>query len=63
MLKAGLSDDEIHLYSEDLRKVLAKSGAARIYINGEEEVTFTIDDNIVYVSSKSKGIFIYNLRQ
>ena len=63
MLRTGFSDDEIHLYGEDLRKVLAKSGAARIYINGEEEATFTVDDNTVYVSSKSKGIFIYNLRQ
>jgi hypothetical protein len=63
MLQAGFSDDDIHFYGSDLRKVLTKSGAARVYINGEEEATFTVDDKSVYVSSKSKGIFIYNLRQ
>jgi hypothetical protein len=63
MLRAGFPDDQIHLYGSDLRDVLAKSGAARVYNKNVEEATFTVDDDCVYVISKSKGVFIYNLRK
>lgn len=63
MLQAGFSDDQIHLHGSELRDVLTKSGAARVYIKGVEEATFTADGDCVYVSSKSKGMFIYNLEK
>jgi hypothetical protein len=63
MLQAGFSDDQIHLYGSELRDVLAKSGAARIYINNVEEATFYVDYDCVYVSSKSQGMFIYYLNK
>jgi len=63
MLQTGFSDDEIHMHGSDLRDVLAKSGAARVYNGDVEEATFTVDGDCVYVSSQSKGMFIYNLRK
>lgn len=63
MLQSGFSDEQIRMYGPELRDVLSKSGAARVFNGDIEEATLAVDGDCVYVSSKSRGLFIYNLQK
>jgi len=63
MLRAGFSDEQILELGTDLRNELARSGAAQIDVGDKVESIFAVDGDYVYVSSRLKGSFIYDLRK
>ena len=63
MMRSGFTDEHIRLYGPELRDALSKYGAARIFNGDVEEAILTVDGDCVYVSSKSRGLFIYNLHK
>jgi hypothetical protein len=58
---AGFSDSQIEQYGWSVREGLAKSGAVRILIDNKVEAGFAIRGEEVYISTRSRGYFIYNI--
>jgi hypothetical protein len=58
---AGFSDSQIDEYGWSVREGLAKSGAVRILIDKKVEAGFAIRGEEVYISTRSRGYFIYNI--
>ncbi len=63
MVRAGFSDEQIIQYGTDLRNKLSSSGAAQIHIKEKVEAILAVNSDCVYVSSKTKGNFIYNYKE
>ena len=63
MLQAGFSDEQIVDLGTELRNELARSGAAQINIEDKVESIFAVHGDYVYVSSRLRGSFIYDLRK
>ena len=64
MRRAGFSDGQILEYGTDLRNGLAESGAVQVKIGKKVEVVFAVnlnDGNCVYISTRLRGNFIYNV--
>jgi hypothetical protein len=64
MRRAGFSDTQILEYGTDLRNGLAESGAVQIKIGRKVEAVFAVnlnDGNCVYISTRLRGNFIYNV--
>ena len=58
---AGFSDEQIMEYGPQIRDGLARSGAVRIVIDKVIEAGFAIKGDDVYISTRSRGYFIYNI--
>jgi len=63
MLRAGFINEQILELGTDLRNELARSGAAQIHVGDKVEAIFAVDGDYVYVSSRLRGSFIYDLRK
>ena len=63
MLRAGFSDEQILELGTELRNELGLSGAAQINVGDKMEAIFAVDGDYVYVSSRLRGSFIYDLRK
>jgi len=63
MLRAGFSDKQIVELGTEMRNELARSGAAQINVGDKVEALFAVDGDFVYVSSRLRGSFIYDLRK
>jgi hypothetical protein len=63
MLRAGFTDEQILELGTDLRNELSQSGAAQIYIDGKVEAIFAVSSKCIYVSSRTKGSFVYDLNK
>ncbi len=61
MRRAGFSDAQILEHGPALRQGLAESGSVQIKINNTVEVVFAINGDSVYISSRLRGLFIYNV--
>jgi hypothetical protein len=64
MRRAGFSDRQIEEYGTDLYNGLAESGAVQIKIGKKIEAVFAVnlnDGNCVYISTRLRGNFIYNI--
>ena len=61
MRRAGFSDMQIWEHGTALREGLARSGAVQIRINGRVEAIFAINGSDVYISTGTRGYFIYNV--
>jgi hypothetical protein len=64
MRRAGFTDNQILEYGTELRNGLAESGAVQIKIGKKVEAVFAInlsDGNCVYISTRLRGNFIYNV--
>lgn len=61
MRRAGFSDMQIWEHGTALREGLARSGAVQIRINGRVEAIFAINGSDVYISTGTRGYFIYNI--
>jgi len=61
MRRAGFSDVQILEHGPDLRDGLAQSGAVQIKINNRVEAVFAINGDSVYISTRLRGNFIYNV--
>lgn len=62
MRRAGFSDNQILQYGEDLHIALAQYGAAQIKIRKKLEAVFAINGDSVYISTRLRGNFIYNIK-
>ncbi|MEJ2647972.1 MAG: hypothetical protein P8016_06140 [Sedimentisphaerales bacterium] len=58
---AGFSNEQILEYGPSIRDGLARSGAVRILINKVVEAGFAVKGDDVYISTRSRGYFIYNI--
>jgi hypothetical protein len=62
MRRAGFSDNQILEYGTDLHDALSRSGAAQIKINNKLQAVFAINGDSVYISTRLRGNFIYNVK-
>ena len=62
MRRAGFSDNQIMQYGTDIRNGLAQSGAVEIRINKKVEAVFAVNGDSIYISTRLRGNFIYNMR-
>jgi len=62
MRRAGFSDNQILEYGTDLHDALSHSGAAQIKINKKLQAVFAINGDSVYISTRLRGNFIYNVK-
>jgi len=63
MLRAGFTDEQILQLGTDLRNEIALSGAAQINEGDKVQSILAVDSGYVYVSSRLRGSFIYDLRK
>ena len=61
MRRAGFSDMQIWEHGTALREGLARSGAVQVRIDGRVEAIFAINGSDVYISTGTRGYFIYNI--
>jgi len=61
MRRAGFSDAQVFEHGPDLHAGLAESGAVQIKINNTVEAVFAINGDSVYISTRLRGHFIYNV--
>lgn len=62
MRRAGFSDEQILELGADLRDGLSMSGAAQVKIGDKVEVVFAVHSDCVYISTRLRGNFIYNMK-
>jgi len=62
MRQAGFSDNQVLEYGEYLHDALSNSGAAQIKIRNRLEAVFAINGDAVYISTRLRGNFIYNVK-
>ena len=62
MRQAGFSDNQILEHGTYLHDTLAYSGAAQIKIRKRLEAVFAINGDAVYISTRLRGNFIYNVK-
>ncbi len=62
MRQAGFSDNQILEYGTDLHSALSREGAAQIKVKKNLEAVFAINGDAVYISSRLRGNFIYNVK-
>lgn len=58
---AGFDDEQIKTYGWSIRDGLARSGAVRILIDNVVEAGFAVRGDEVFISTRSRGYFIYNI--
>lgn len=61
MQRAGFSDEQILELGADLRDGLSMSGAAQVKVGDKVEVVFAVRSDCVYISTRLRGNFIYNV--
>ena len=59
--RTGFSRNQIVEYGPTIREGLARSGRVEVKVNNKTEAAFAIKGNEVYISSLSRGYFIYNI--
>ncbi len=62
MRRAGFSDSHILEYGTDLHSALSREGAAQIKVKKNLEAIFAINGDAVYISTRLRGNFIYNVK-
>lgn len=62
MRRAGFSDNQILGYGTDLHDALSRSGAAQVKISKKLQAVFAINGDSVYISTRLRGNFIYNVK-
>jgi len=59
--QTGFTDQQIQKHGWSVREGLAKSGAVRIMIDDIVEAGFAVRGDEVFISSRSRGYWIYNI--
>ncbi len=62
MRAAGFSDEQIYQHGTAVHDGLARSGAVQVKINGTVEAVLAINGDSVYISTRLRGHFIYNIQ-
>ena len=63
MLRGGFTNEQILELGTELRNKLAFSGAAQINEGDKVQAILAVNNGYVYVSSRQRGSFIYDLRK
>jgi len=63
MRRTGFSDEQILELGTQLRNALLLSGAAQIKQGNIVEAIFAVDENNVYITTRLRGNFIYDLQK
>jgi hypothetical protein len=63
MSRVGFSDEQIIEYGPGLRSALLNSGACKIEQGETIQAVFAVEGDYVYVSTRSVGSFIYNVKK
>ncbi len=58
---SGFTDQQIQEYGWSIREGLLRSGAVRILINNVVEAGYAVRGDEVFISTRSRGYFIYNI--
>ena len=61
MRAAGFSDEQIIELGTEVHDALAQTGAVQIEINRKAEAIFAVKDEDIYISTRLRGLFIYNI--
>jgi len=61
MRRAGFSDNQILEIGTEVHDALLQSGGVYIKVNKKVEATFAVSDDDVYISTRLRGNFIYNV--
>jgi hypothetical protein len=61
MRAAGFSDMQIYEHGTALRDGIAQNGAVQVKIDDTVEAVFAAKGNAVYISTRSRGHFIYDV--
>jgi hypothetical protein len=59
--RIGFVNEQIREHGWSVSEGLAKSGAVRIFVDGSVEAGLAIKGDEVFISSRSRGQFIYNI--
>jgi hypothetical protein len=62
MQRSGFTDDQIVDLGPEVQRNLATYGGAQITIRGRMEVIFAIDGNDIFISTLTRGSFVYNIK-
>lgn len=64
MRRVGFSDKQILEFGTDMRNGLARSGAVQVRTAdaNKAEAIFAVNGDCVYISSRLRGSFIYNVK-
>jgi len=64
MRRAGFSDEQILQLGTEMRNSMAQYGAVQIKTpdSNKIEATFAVHDHCVYISTRSRGSFIYSVK-
>jgi hypothetical protein len=62
MQRTGFSNQQIIDYGPALQRSLASYGGAQITIRGKVEVMYAVQGEDIFISSLSRGSFIYNVK-
>ncbi len=62
MRRAGFSDDQILELGTDVHDGMLESGAVQIKVGDKVEVVFAANGDDVYIGTRLRGNFIYNVK-
>jgi len=62
MRHVGFSDEQIAKHGMNMRNSLLNSGAAQLEIGDKVEAIFAVNNNCIYVATRLRGSFIFDLR-
>ena len=64
MRRAGFSDEQILKHGKSMRNGLAQSGAVQLLVDNSKKVeaTFAVHWPCVYISTRLRGTFVYDIR-
>ena len=62
MRQVGFSDKQILDLGTEMRDSLLYSGAAQFKIDNKVEAIFAVNDGFVYIATRSRGTFVYNVK-
>jgi type IV pilus biogenesis protein CpaD/CtpE len=62
MRQVGFSDKQILDIGTDMRDSLLRSGAAQLKIDNKVEAIFAVNAGLVYIATRSRGTFVYNVK-
>ena len=62
MQQVGFSDEQILDLGASMRDSLLNSGAAQLEINDKIEAIFAVNKKLIYVATRSRGSFIYDVK-
>ena len=61
MRQAGFTTQQIIEHGEALHNEIAEVGGAKVVIDGNVEATFIANGNDLFITTMTRGLFIYNI--